>query len=89
MPAPLDPKIYNQVLRLSEEVYRVMGCRGVTRSDFRYDETEGEGGTFYFLEINVQPGMTPLSLVPEIASYYGVSFSQLMQWIIEDATCPR
>jgi D-alanine-D-alanine ligase len=68
---------------------RVLGCRGATRSDWRYDDTQGEPGQFYLLEINTQPGMTPLSLVPEIAAHNGISFGRLVRWMVEDASCGR
>jgi D-alanine-D-alanine ligase len=63
-----------------------MGCRGVTRSDFRYDEARGE---LIWLEINTQPGMTPTSLVPELAQHRGMSFPQLVAWMVEDASVRR
>ena len=63
------------------KTHNLMGCRGVTRSDFKYFN-----GKFYFLEINTQPGMTKLSLVPEIASYYGISFYKLLKLILKDAS---
>ena len=67
------------------------GCRGVSRTDLRFDNTQGsdENGTFYVLEVNTQPGMTPLSLVPEIAAHVGIDFKALVNWIVEDASCPR
>ena len=61
----------------------------MTRADFRYDDTGGEPGGLYMLEINTQPGMTPLSLVPEIAAYTGMSFGALVRWMVEDASCQR
>ncbi len=84
MPAPLSPKDYDRVLRYALMAHQALDCRGVTRSDFRFDETQGE---FYLLEINTQPGMTPLSLVPEIAAYCGISFPELIQWIVNQAQC--
>jgi D-alanine-D-alanine ligase len=63
-----------------------LGCRGVTRSDIRYDPTQDE---LILLEINTQPGMTPVSLVPEMAAARGLSFADLVQWIFEDASCQR
>jgi len=65
-----------------------LGCRGVTRSDFRYNETD-KFNKIYILEVNTQPGMTSLSLVPEIANYYGISFNELVKWIINDASINR
>jgi len=67
--------------------HRALGCRGVTRSDFRYDDTQKNPGELMLLEINTQPGMTPLSLVPEQARYAGLSFEDLVSWLVENATC--
>lgn len=89
MPAPIARAAYDQVCALALEAHRALGCRGVTRSDWRYDDTEGEPGRFYLLEINTQPGMTPLSLVPEIAAHQGIGFGQLVRWMVEDASCGR
>jgi len=89
MPAPIHPEIYAQVLDWAEKAHRELKCRGVSRSDFRYDDTQGEPGTLYYLETNPQPGLTPLSLVPEIAAYQGMSYTQLVQWMVEDASCRR
>lgn len=89
MPAPIHPDAYEKIMRIAEDAHRAMGCKGVSRSDFRYDDTQGEPGEIYFLEINNQPGMTPLSLVPEIAAYSGITYPQLMQLMLEDATCQR
>ena len=67
--------------------HRSLGCRGVSRADFRYDDTEGEPGRLYMLEINTQPGMTPLSLVPEQAAHAGIDFGALVSWMVEEARC--
>jgi D-alanine-D-alanine ligase len=64
-----------------------LGCRGVSRADFRYDDTEGDPGKLYLLEINTQPGLTPLSLVPEQAAHVGIDFGALVSWMVEDARC--
>ena len=64
-----------------------LGCRGVTRADFRYDDTQGEPGLLYMLEINTQPGMTPMSLVPEQAAHVGYPFGKLVAWMVEEARC--
>ncbi|WP_334127366.1 D-alanine--D-alanine ligase [Sneathiella sp.] len=89
MPAPLDPTDYEEALRLALLAHQTLGCRGVSRSDLRFDDT-GEGrGKFYMLETNTQPGMTSLSLVPEIAGYCGITFEELVCWIVEDASCER
>ncbi|MSP52438.1 MAG: D-alanine--D-alanine ligase, partial [Alphaproteobacteria bacterium] len=80
---------YAEALVIAGAAHRALGCRGVTRADLRYDDTRGEPGTFYLLEINTQPGMTPLSLVPEIAAHRGIQFVELVRWLIEDASCVR
>lgn len=89
MPAPLPPRAYQEALDVALTAHQTLGCRGVSRTDLRYDDTRGEPGTFYVLEVNTQPGMTPLSLVPEIAGHKGISFDQLVAMIVEDASCPR
>jgi len=66
------------------KAHRAIGCSGVSRSDFRYDNETGE---LVWLEINTQPGMTPTSLLPEIAQVSGISFNELVRWIVEDASC--
>ena len=81
MPANISKKKYNEVLKISEKVHKVLKCRGVTRSDFKLFNNK-----FYLLEINTQPGMTNLSLVPEIAQYKGISFNNLVKRIILDAS---
>ena len=86
VPAALPPTVYEEICRLSVAAHRAMGCRGVTRSDFRYDESAGE---LIWLEINTQPGMTPTSLVPELAQHRGLSFSKLVAWMVEDASTGR
>jgi len=86
MPAPIHPKAYKQAMKMAEMAHRALGCRGATRSDFRYDDTNGEPGKLYLLEINTHPGMTPLSMLPEIAAYAGISFDELLERLIESAT---
>ncbi|MCX7338548.1 MAG: D-alanine--D-alanine ligase [Alphaproteobacteria bacterium] len=86
MPAPLPPEDYQKALDLALRAHQAIGCQSVTRSDFRYDVTDGEG-KFYLLEINTQPGMTPLSLVPEIAAHGGMSYRDLVGVILESASC--
>ncbi len=85
IPAPVPEAVYRQALDWSLEIHRILGCRGVSRSDFRYDD--GEDGGLYFLEINTQPGMTELSLVPEQAAHAGLSFAELVTWMVEEAAC--
>ena len=80
MPASLNKYNYNNILKLAEKAHQVLGCRGVTRSDFKFFDNK-----FYLLEINTQPGMTDLSLVPEIAKYAGITFTNLIKKIINDA----
>jgi len=85
MPAPLSPEKYEEVMELGLKAHKILGCKGVSRSDFRQNE-EGE---FFILETNTQPGMTELSLVPEIAAHCGIQFNDLVRWMVEDATCNR
>ncbi|HUX78421.1 MAG TPA: D-alanine--D-alanine ligase [Alphaproteobacteria bacterium] len=89
MPAPIHPEVYAQVLEWAERAHQGLECRGVSRSDFRYDDTQGEPGTLFYLETNPQPGLTPLSLVPEIVAHQGMTYAQLVQWMVEDASCRR
>jgi D-alanine-D-alanine ligase len=89
LPAKIKPNIYHEVQRLSLAAHRALGCRGVSRADFRYDETKGESGELVCLEVNTQPGMTETSLVPEIAAHAGISFGELVSWMVEDASCDR
>ena len=89
VPAPIHGVIYAQALELSERAHNALGCRGVSRTDFRYDDTNGEPGKLYMLEINTQPGMTPTSLVPELAAHCGMDFPALVRWMVEDAGCAR
>ncbi|MBM3481881.1 MAG: D-alanine--D-alanine ligase [Alphaproteobacteria bacterium] len=87
MPAPIHPDAYERALEIARIAHQTLGCRGVSRADLRYDDTSGEPGDFYLLEINTQPGMTPLSLVPEIAADVGISFGALVRWLVESARC--
>jgi D-alanine-D-alanine ligase len=84
MPASLPKKKYNEVLLIAKKAHKVLGCKGITRSDFRFFKNK-----FYLLETNTQPGMTNLSLVPEIAQYSGISFIELVDWIVKDASSNR
>jgi D-alanine-D-alanine ligase len=88
-PAKISPNIYQKIQTLSLKAHQAMGCRGVSRSDFRYDDRFSENGEVVWLEINTQPGMTPTSLVPEIAAQAGHSFGELLSWMVEDASCLR
>ena len=87
VPAPICDDATARARDLALRAHRVLGCRGVTRADFRYDDTSGEPGELYMLEVNTQPGMTPLSLVPEQAAHIGVSFGDLVAWMVEEARC--
>ena len=80
----LPQKKLNEVLNIAHKAHKIIKCKGVTRSDFKYFK-----GKFYLLEINTQPGMTKLSLVPEIASHYGMRFIDLIEWILKDASTKR
>ena len=84
MPANLSKKKYNEVLNIAKKAHSVLNCRGVTRSDFKFFKNN-----FYILEINTQPGMTSLSLVPEIANFEGISFENLVEKILLDASINR
>ena len=89
LPAPISPIVYQEVRRLALAAHRALGCRGVSRADFRWDDTvEGTGG-LVCLEVNTQPGMTETSLVPEMAAHAGISFAELVQWMVEDASLNR
>jgi len=85
MPAPIPKDAYDEVCALAEKAHNSLGCRGLTRTDFRYDDTKKSRGDFYILEVNTQPGMTPLSLSPEIAAHAGISFNQLVDRLIKEA----
>ena len=89
MPAPLPPADYREACRVSLLAHQTLGCRGVSRADLRYDDTGTGSAKLYMLEINTQPGMVPLSLVPEIAAHRGIDFQALCRWIVEDAGCDR
>lgn len=86
LPAKVPAAIREAVRTHTLAAHRAVGCRGVSRSDFRYDE---ERGQLVFLEVNTQPGMTPTSLIPELAQHMGLSFPQLVSWLVEDASTNR
>jgi D-alanine-D-alanine ligase len=88
LPAPVSKDIYEECRRLSLAAHNALGCRGVTRSDFRYDDSLGLKG-LACLEVNTQPGMTETSLVPELAIHAGISFEELVRWMVEDASLDR
>jgi D-alanine-D-alanine ligase len=87
VPAPIHPRAYEEALDIGLRAHQALGCRGVSRSDLRYDDTAGEPGRLYLLEINTQPGMTPTSLVPDLARHVGIDFESLVEWIVENAAC--
>ena len=88
-PADLQPNIYQKVQDLALRAHQSLGCRGVSRTDFRYDDTPGGTGALVALEVNTQPGMTATSLVPELAAHAGLSFGELVRWMVEDASLDR
>ena len=88
IPVKINEADYKKILDIALQAHNILGCRGVTRSDFRYNESD-KVNKIYILEVNTQPGMTSLSLVPEIANYYGISFNELVKWIINDASINR
>ena len=87
LPAQILPNVYQEVRRLALAAHSTLGCRGVSRADFRYDDTGT--GKLVCLEINTQPGMTETSLVPELAAYAGITFDELVRWMVEDASTNR
>ncbi|MFA7415835.1 MAG: D-alanine--D-alanine ligase [Rhizobium sp.] len=89
LPAEISPKIYQKIQQLALKAHQAVGCRGVSRSDFRYDDRFSEDGELVWLEINTQPGMTPTSLVPEMAAHAGYGFGEFVRWMVEDASCLR
>ncbi|MDP6925474.1 MAG: D-alanine--D-alanine ligase [Rhodospirillales bacterium] len=82
VPAAIEQDVYDEAMRISARAHDVLGCRGVSRADLRYD-----GDDLYMLEVNTQPGMTPTSLVPEQAEYAGISFGELVSQLVEEAAC--
>jgi len=88
-PAKVSPIIYQKILTLAVKAHQAIGCRGVSRSDFRYDDRHSDDGDLIWLEVNTQPGMTPTSLVPELAAAAGLGFGELLSWMVEDASCSR
>ena len=81
IPVDLPKSKFNKIMDIAYKAHKIIGCRGVTRSDFKFFN-----GNFYLLELNTQPGMTKLSLVPEIALYKGISFLKLIEWMLKDAS---
>lgn len=89
LPADILPNVYQLIRKYTLAAHASLGCRGVSRADFRLDDTAGGTGELICLEVNTQPGMTGTSLVPELAAYAGWSFGELARWIVEDASCSR
>jgi D-alanine-D-alanine ligase len=89
LPAQLLPDVYQNIRMLALRAHQALGCRGVSRADFRYDDRPSGTGELICLEVNTQPGMTATSLVPEMAAYAGMDFRGLVRWIVEDASCRR
>ncbi|HLJ64405.1 MAG TPA: D-alanine--D-alanine ligase, partial [Stellaceae bacterium] len=89
VPAPIHARAYEQAMAVALAAHRALGCRGVSRADLRYDDTGGEPGPVFLLELNTQPGMTATSLVPDIARHAGISFTELVRWMVENAACDR
>jgi D-alanine-D-alanine ligase len=87
IPAVLDEATHQRALALALAAHRALGCRGATRADFRYDDTQGEPGRLVLLEVNTQPGLTPTSLLPEQAAHCGIAFPALCAWMVEHAAC--
>lgn len=85
LPAPIHPAIAAEAMRVAVAAHQALGCRGVSRSDFRYDDTAGEPGKLYLLEVNTQPGMTRTSLLPEQAAHRGIGFPALCAWMVGQA----
>ena len=88
-PQLLKGNVYQKVQELAVKAHRALGCRGVSRADFRYDDRPGGTGELVVLEVNTQPGMTETSLVPELAAHAGHTFGELVRWMVEDASCDR
>lgn len=85
LPAAVHPAIAQQAMEVALAAHHALGCRGVSRSDFRYDDTAGEPGRLVLLEVNTQPGMTRTSLLPEQAAHCGIPFPALCRWLVEEA----
>jgi D-alanine-D-alanine ligase len=89
LPAPISSNVYELVQKLTLTAHTALGCRGVSRADFRYDDTPGGTGELVCLEVNTQPGMTGTSLVPELAAHAGMTLAELVSWMVEEASCNR
>jgi len=89
VPAKIEADVYAEVQRVALAAHRALGCRGVSRADFRFDDTKPSKPELILLEVNTQPGMTPTSLVPELANLAGYSYAELVSWMVEEASCDR
>lgn len=89
VPAKIGADVYAEVQRITLAAHRALGCRGVSRADFRFDDTRAGKPELILLEVNTQPGMTPTSLVPELANLAGYSYGELVSWMVEEASCDR
>lgn len=89
IPADISPNVYQNIQKMALKAHEVLGCRGITRADFRFNDRAGQDGELVCLEVNTQPGMTSTSLVPEQALHAGHSLEELVTWIVEDAGCNR
>ena len=87
IPAPIPEDITKKIAKYSLEIHKALGCRGVSRSDFRYDDTDPKNPRVVFLEINTNPGMTPFSLVPDIAKIKKISYDELVDELVKEAQC--
>jgi D-alanine-D-alanine ligase len=87
IPAAVHASAYAQAMEIAVAAHRALGCRGASRADFRYDDTDGEPGRLVLLEVNTQPGLTPTSLLPEQAAHIGMDFPTLCAWMVEQAAC--
>jgi D-alanine-D-alanine ligase len=89
LPAPISSDVYEECRRIALAAHQALGCRGVTRADFRYDDSKPGTSGLFCLEVNTQPGMTGTSLVPDMAAHAGISFPELCRWMVEDASLDR
>jgi D-alanine-D-alanine ligase len=89
LPAEVPLDVYRKCQQYALMAHKALGCRGVSRSDFRYNDTLGQDGEIILLEVNTQPGMTGTSLVPELAAHAGHSFEELVTWMVNDASLDR
>src|SRR5215468_9624060 len=89
LPAPIAPDVYEAARKMALAAHQALGCRGVSRADFRYDDRMDGTKGLVCLEVNTQPGMTETSLVPELAAHSGMTFEELVKWMVEDASLDR